>query len=155
MRVVKAFRELISGYEIDPIQVLRTSFKKGHYNEMIIVRGIEFTSLCAHHILPFYGRVHFAYIPRHTVVGLSKIPRIVDAFARRLQVQEALSEEIVDCFQKVVKPKGCAVCIEAHHMCMSIRGVRKERADMVTTSLRGIFEKDQSAKSEFLSSIKR
>ncbi len=122
---------------------------------MITVGDIGFTSLCAHHMLPFIGKCYFAYIPNKYIVGLSKIPRMIDILAHRLQVQETLSEEIVDCFQKTVKPRGCAIVIEASHMCMSIRGVKKEGAYMRTTALRGIFSKDESAKAEFLSGIGR
>lgn len=153
IRVVKALSELLSGYTQNPVKILNTSFNAGKYNEMIIVNDIEFTSLCAHHILPFMGKVHFAYIPRKNIVGLSKIPRLVEAFSRRLQLQENLAVQLVDTFQKVVKPLGCAVVIEAHHLCMSIRGVRKERASMRTNALRGIFLRDPAAKAEFFSSI--
>lgn len=154
LRVIKALSELLSGYRIDPKEILVTSFTSGKYNEMITVKDIGFSSLCAHHMLPFTGKVHFAYIPAGKIVGLSKIPRLIDALSRRLQVQENLSEEIVNTFQDIVKPRGCAVRIEAHHSCMSLRGVRKEGASMRTTALRGIFTTDDSAKSEFLSSIK-
>lgn len=152
-RVVKALSELISGYLVDPASILRTSFKAGNYNEMVTVGDIGFVSLCAHHMLPFTGKCYFAYIPNENVVGLSKIPRLIDAFSRRLQVQENLAEQIVDCFQTVVKPKGCAITIQGTHMCMSIRGVKKEGAYMTTTALRGIFQTDNSAKAEFLASI--
>ena len=153
-RVVKALRELIEGYYQDPVVILKTGFSKGTYNEMITVSNIKFTSLCAHHMLAFTGQVHFAYIPDKTIVGLSKIPRMVEAFSRRLQVQENLSEDIVDCFQSTVQPKGCAVRIEASHQCACVRGVKKEGMVMKTTALRGIFERDESAKHEFLASIR-
>lgn len=152
-RVVKALSELLGGYTVNPAQILTTSFNAGKYNEMVTVGDIGFVSLCAHHILPFTGKCYFAYIPNGHVVGLSKIPRLIDAFSHRLQVQETLAEQIVDCFQDTVKPKGCAITIEATHMCMSIRGVKKEGAYMRTTALRGIFQTDDSAKAEFLSSI--
>jgi GTP cyclohydrolase IA len=155
LRVVKALQELLSGYQVDVAETLTTSFEIGKYNQMITVQDIKFTSLCAHHMLPFFGRMHFAYIPDGKIVGLSKIPRMIDALSRRLQVQETLGEEIVTTFQNIVKPKGCALMIESTHMCMSIRGVRKEGALMRTTALRGIFEKDASAKAEFLSGVNR
>lgn len=154
-RVVKALLELTSGYAINPANILSTSFSAGKYNQMITVGNIKFTSLCSHHMLPFFGKVHFAYIPNRRIVGISKIPRIVEAFARRLQVQEDLTEEIATCFQTTVKPKGCAVLIEAQHLCMAIRGVKKEEAYMRTTALRGLFIKDESAKAEFLASVRR
>lgn len=152
-RIVKALSELLSGYSTDPAAILRTNFNSGKYNEMITVGDIGFTSLCAHHMLPFIGKCYFAYIPSNHIVGLSKIPRLIEAYAHRLQVQEALSEQIVDCFQSVVKPRGCAITIQANHLCMSIRGVRKEGAYMRTTALRGIFTTDESAKAEFLGSV--
>lgn len=152
-RVVKALSELLNGYKADPKVILKTNFNAGQYNEMITVGDVGFVSLCAHHLLPFLGKCYFAYIPNNRIVGLSKIPRLIEAFSHRLQVQETLSEQIVDCFQEVVKPRGCAITIEASHMCMSIRGVRKEGAYMRTTALRGIFQKDESAKAEFLASI--
>lgn len=154
-RVVKALTEMLNGYKQDPVEILKTSFSKGKYNEMITVGDIGFTSLCAHHMLPFIGKAYFAYIPNKHVVGLSKIPRIIEAFSRRLQFQEQLSDQIVDCFQKTVRPRGCAVLLQATHMCMSIRGVKKEGAWMRTTSLRGIFQTDPSAKAEFLASVNR
>ena len=152
-RCTKALHELLDGYDVDPAQILTTSFTAGKYDEMITVGDIRFTSLCAHHILPFFGRVYFAYIPKRRIVGLSKIPRIIEVFSHRLQVQENMTDQIADCFQRTVKPVGCAVLVEAHHMCMSIRGVKKE-GYMRTTALRGIFKRDASAKEEFLRSIK-
>jgi GTP cyclohydrolase IA len=153
-RVVKALSELLEGYHQDPERILETSFTSGKYNQMIIVSDVKFTSLCVHHILPFAGTVHFAYIPDKRIVGLSKIPRLIECFSRRLQVQEELSEQIVDSFYKIVKPRGCAISIRGTHSCAAIRGVKKEGMYMTTTALRGIFEIDTSAKSEFLSSIK-
>jgi GTP cyclohydrolase IA len=154
-RVAKALAELLEGYNQDPVKILETSFTSGNYNQMIIVRNIGFVSLCVHHILPFVGRVHFAYIPKDKIVGLSKIPRLVECFSKRLQVQEELSEQIVDAFQKIVGPKGCAISIEGVHSCASIRGVKKEGMIMETNALRGIFETDASAKAEFLASIRK
>lgn len=152
-RVAKALYELLEGYRQDPAEILKTGFSKGTYNQMVTVYDIDFTSLCAHHMLPFKGKAHFAYIPNKMVVGLSKIPRMVEALARRLQVQESLSEEIVEVFQKEVKPKGCAVLIEASHMCAGIRGVKKEGMGMRTVALRGIFLKDKAAHEEFLMTL--
>lgn len=152
-RVMKALGEMLCGYYQDPVEILKTGFGKGTYDEMITVGNIGFHSLCAHHLLSFTGKVHFAYIPNETIVGLSKIPRMVEALSRRLQVQEELSEQIVDCFQNTVKPRGCAVLIEGIHLCCGARGVRKEGVVMRTTSLRGIFKKDESAKAEFLAGV--
>ena len=154
-RVAKALYELLEGYRVNPAEILKTGFAKGTYNQMITVGDVKFTSLCAHHMLPFAGRAYFAYIPKKTVVGLSKIPRMIEAFARRLQVQEDLSEQIVDCFQKTVQPRGCAVLLDANHMCAGIRGVKKEGMYMRTTALRGVFLNDAAAHEEFLMSITR
>jgi len=152
-RVVRALCELTSGYTADPAAILKTRFSSGNYNQMVSVGPVPFASLCSHHVLPFSGFFYFSYIPGKLIVGLSKIPRMFEVFSNRLQVQEDLSEQVVDCFQKIVKPKGCAVLIEAQHMCMSLRGVKKA-GFMRTTALRGIFLKDESAKAEFLASVR-
>lgn len=152
VRFVKSLDEYFWGLKQDPEEILRKGFAPGNYDEMVLVRDIRFASLCAHHLLPFTGRIHFGYLPARRIVGLSKIPRLVEVYARRPQVQEQLASQIVDTFQKVVKPAGCGVVIEALHLCMAIRGVRKETAITRTTALRGIF-KDPSTKTEFLNAV--
>ena len=152
-RLVKSFKkDFFKGVAVDPKSVLTTLFSKRKYDEVIIVSNIHFTSFCAHHLLPFIGQVHFGYMPSTKIVGLSKIPRLVDALSRRLQVQENLTEEIADVFYDTVQPEGCGVVIEAMHTCMSVRGVEKQGAIIETTALRGRF-KDPSLKAEFLSQI--
>lgn len=151
-RVVKAYKDFFRGALEDPEKILTTSFHKEKYDEVVIVSNIEFTSFCAHHLLPFMGQVHFGYMPDEHIVGLSKIPRLINALSRRLQVQEKLSAEIVDIFFNLVKPKGCGVVVEAEHTCMSVRGVEKKGAITETTALRGNFQQ-ASMKSEFLAQI--
>ena len=153
-RIVRQLCELTNGYTADPVAILKTRFSSGNYNQMISVGPVPFASLCSHHVLPFTGFYYFAYIPNKKIVGLSKIPRMFEVFSHRLQVQEDLSEQVVDCFQRIVKPKGCAVLVEAQHMCMSLRGVKKS-GFMRTTALRGIFLTDESAKAEFLASVRK
>jgi GTP cyclohydrolase IA len=152
-RVVAAFKEYFSGVHQDPEEVLRQGFEPGPYDAMIFVKNIGFTSFCAHHLIPFIGKVHFAYLPAQRIVGLSKIPRLIEVYSHRPQVQENLSTQIVDTFMKVVTPHGCGVVIEAVHMCMSVRGVRKEDAVTRTTALRGAFIRPE-VKSEFLDGIR-
>jgi GTP cyclohydrolase IA len=152
-RMVAAYKEYFSGLNSDPEEVLRTGFEPGKYDAMIFVKNIGFTSFCAHHLIPFMGKVHFAYLPSQRIVGLSKIPRLIEVYSHRPQVQENLSDQIVDTFMKVVTPHGCGVVIEAVHMCMSIRGVRKEDAVTRTTALRGAFIRPE-VKSEFLDGIR-
>ncbi len=151
-RVVKAFKDYFSGVHHSPLEALNTTFDSA-CDEMIIVKDIRFTSFCAHHLAPFSGVVHFGYIPSGKIVGLSKIPRLIEILSRRPQVQEVLTSQIVDTFQDYIKPKGCAVAIEATHLCMAIRGVRKEGALTRTVGLRGVFKADPSTKQEFLNSI--
>jgi len=151
-RVVSAFTEYFSGVDEDPELVLKTGFQPGTYNEMVYVKDIEFVSFCAHHLAPFIGKAHFAYLPHEKIVGISKIPRLVEIYSRRPQVQEKLSSDIVDTFMKVVRPKGCGVVIEALHMCMAIRGIKK-RAITRTTALRGVFLTPE-CKGEFLDGVK-
>lgn len=153
-RFVEAFQEYFSGLKQNPEEVLRTGFEPGNYDEMIYVRNVRFTSFCAHHLSPFIGKVHFAYLPSRKIIGLSKIPRLIEIYSRRPQVQEKLSAEIVDTFQRIVQPKGCGVVIEAVHLCMTIRGVRKEEAETRTTALTGVF-RDSAVKSEFLDGIRK
>ncbi len=151
-RAAKAMQFLTQGYEQDPVEILTGAMFKESYNEMVIVKDIELYSLCEHHILPFFGKVHIAYIPNGYIVGLSKLPRIVDVFARRLQVQERLTEQILDCINDTLKPQGVAVVIEASHMCMMMRGVQKQNSVTTTSGFRGQFEKIET-RNEFLKLI--
>lgn len=151
-RVVKAFIEYFGGCFEDPIAALGKGFQSSS-DEMIYVNNIGFVSFCAHHLCPFMGRVHFAYIPKGRIVGLSKIPRLVEVFAKRPQLQEQLSDQLVGTFMDVLKPKGCGVVVEAYHTCMAIRGIKKEEAYTKTTALRGIFKTRASVKSEFLDGV--
>jgi GTP cyclohydrolase I len=154
LRVEKAFEFMCSGYKQKPKDILNDALFQSDSNEMVIVRDIEFYSLCEHHILPFFGKVSVAYIPDGKVVGLSKIPRIVNAYARRLQIQERLTEEIADAIMEVVKPKGVGVVISARHMCMEMRGVEKAFSVTDTSALRGIFLKNSSTRNEFFNMVK-
>ena len=151
-RAAKAMQFLTQGYNQDPVDILKSAMFKESYNEMVIVKDIELYSLCEHHILPFFGKVHIAYIPNGYIVGLSKLPRIVDVFARRLQVQERLTEQILDCINDTLKPQGVAVVIEASHMCMMMRGVQKQNSITTTSGFRGQFEKNET-RNEFLKLI--
>ncbi|MCL4147608.1 UNVERIFIED_CONTAM: hypothetical protein GTU68_011848 [Idotea baltica] len=151
-RAAKAMQFLTQGYDQDPVEILKGAMFKESYNEMVIVKDIELYSLCEHHILPFFGKVHIAYIPNGQIVGLSKLPRIVDVFARRLQVQERLTEQILDCINNTLKPQGVAVVIEASHMCMMMRGVQKQNSTTTTSGFRGQFEKIET-RNEFLKLI--
>lgn len=152
-RVAKMYSELLAGVKEDPASVLRTSFEEAAYNEMITVEGIDFISVCAHHLLPFYGVCNFAYLPDKKIVGLSKIPRMVDILSRRPQVQERLTQQLVDVFQEVVQPLGCGAMIRAWHGCVACRGVRKANVRMRTTALRGYFLEKPEVKAEFLAGI--
>ncbi|MFD1163001.1 GTP cyclohydrolase I FolE [Hwangdonia seohaensis] len=151
-RAAKAMQFLTQGYNQDPVEVLKSAMFKESYNEMVIVKDIELYSLCEHHILPFFGKAHIAYIPNGQIVGLSKLPRIVDIFARRLQVQERLTEQVLDCINDTLKPQGVAVVIEASHMCMMMRGVQKQNSITTTSGFRGQFEKIET-RNEFLKLI--
>ena len=151
-RAAKAMKFLTKGYEQDPKQILQGAMFEESYNEMVIVKKIELYSLCEHHILPFFGKAHIAYIPNGHIVGLSKIPRVVDVFARRLQVQERLTEQILDCINDTLKPQGVAVVIEASHMCMMMRGVQKQNSTTTTSGFRGAF-KESNTRNEFLKLI--
>ncbi|MFT4899166.1 MAG: GTP cyclohydrolase I [Flavobacteriales bacterium] len=151
-RVAKSLQFLLHGYDVDPIEIMNSALFNEAYDEMVIVKNIEIYSMCEHHMLPFFGKAHIAYIPNGKIVGLSKIPRVVDAFARRLQVQERLTTEIRDCIQKVLQPKGVAVVIEASHMCMQMRGVQKQNSTTTSSSFTGAFEKDSTRK-EFINLI--
>jgi GTP cyclohydrolase I len=152
MRAAKAMKFLTEGYEKDPKQILQSAMFSEHYNEMVIVKDIELYSLCEHHMLPFFGKAHIAYIPNGKIVGLSKIPRVVEVFARRLQVQERLTEQILDCINDTLQPKGVAVVVEASHMCMMMRGVQKQNSTTTTSGFRGTF-KETDTRNEFLKLI--
>ena len=151
-RASKAMQFLTSGYEMDAEEILKSALFDEDYSEMVIIKDIELYSLCEHHILPFFGKAHIAYIPNGRIVGLSKIPRVVDVFARRLQVQERLTDQIVTCINKVLEPAGVAVVIEASHMCMMMRGVQKQNSVTTTSAFRGAF-KDIETRTEFLKLI--
>ena len=151
-RAAKAMQFLTQGYHQDAAEILNSAMFKESYDEMVIVKDIELYSLCEHHILPFFGKAHIAYIPDGQIVGLSKLPRIVDVFARRLQVQERLTEQILECINTTLKPKGVAVVIEAAHMCMMMRGVQKQNSVTTTSGFRGAFENIET-RTEFLKLI--
>jgi GTP cyclohydrolase I len=149
-RVARTMQFLTQGYDIDPTAVLNSAKFKEEYQQMVLVKDIEMYSLCEHHLLPFYGKVHVAYIPNGYITGLSKIARVVDAFSHRLQVQERLTLEIRDCIHNTLKPLGVAVVIEAAHMCMQIRGVQKQNSTTVTSAFTGTFLKDNRTREEFI-----
>ncbi len=151
-RVAKAMQFLTHGYDLNPEEILKSALFKEDYSQMVIVKDIEVYSMCEHHMLPFFGKAHVAYIPNGCVVGLSKIPRIVDAFARRLQVQERLTNEIRDCIQNTMKPLGVAVVIECSHLCMQMRGIQKQNSVTTTSAFTGEFLKD-TTRQEFISLI--
>ena len=154
-RVAKAMQFLTKGYHEDPEAILRSAmFQEEDYKQMVIVKDIDFYSLCEHHMLPFFGKVHVAYIPKSHITGLSKIPRVVDVFARRLQIQERLTKQIKDCIQKTLDPAGVMVVIEAQHMCMQMRGVEKQNSLTVTSVFSGVFEQAEK-REEFMNLIKR
>ncbi|MEE9608578.1 MAG: GTP cyclohydrolase I FolE [Myxococcota bacterium] len=153
-RVAKALRYFCQGYAQDPLAILNGALYDVSYDEMVIVRDIDFYSLCEHHILPFFGRVHVAYVPNGRVVGLSKIPRLVEMFAQRLQVQERMTTAIAETLDKVLEPKGVAVVVESIHLCMMMRGVKQQNAFAITSSLRGEFEQDSKTRSEFMELIR-
>ena len=153
-RVAKAYQFLTHGYRLDPEAILRSALFTEDYSEMILVRDIEVYSLCEHHMLPFFGKAHVAYIPNGKIVGLSKIPRLVDAFARRLQVQERLTLQIRDCIQDVLAPEGVAVVIEAQHMCMMMRGAEKQNSSTTTSAMSGVFLDHIHTRAEFMRLIR-
>lgn len=148
-RVAKALQYLTHGYDLNPAEILRSAMFKEDYSQMVIVKDIEIYSLCEHHLLPFFGKAHVAYIPNGHIVGLSKIPRVVDAFARRLQVQERLTNEIRDCIQNTLSPAGVAVVIECKHLCMSMRGIQKQNSVTTTSAFTGAFENEKT-RAEFM-----
>jgi GTP cyclohydrolase I len=154
LRVAKAYRFLTKGYSEDPVALLNGALFDVSYDEMVLVKDIGFYSLCEHHMLPFFGRIHVAYIPNGKVVGLSKIPRLVQMFARRLQVQERLTMQIAEIIEKVLAPRGVAVVAEAIHLCMMMRGVEQQNAFAITSSLKGEFQSDPKTRSEFMELIR-
>ena len=152
-RVAKAMQFLTHGYGLDPDGIIGQAIFHEAYSEMVIVKDIEVYSLCEHHMLPFFGKAHVAYIPDGKIVGLSKVPRVVDAYARRLQVQERLTIEIRDCIQRTLQPKGVAVVLECSHMCMQMRGVEKQNSTTTTSAFTGIFLKNDSTRKEFINLV--
>lgn len=154
-RVARMYSELLSGYHVDPVAMINGALFNITYDEMVLVRDIEFYSLCEHHVLPFMGRVHVAYIPDGRVIGLSKIPRIVDMYARRLQVQERMTRQIADYLRDLLKPQGVAVVVEAVHLCSMMRGVKKHDARMTTSAMHGAFRANLATRQEFLDNISR
>ena len=149
-RVAKAMQFLTHGYDLDPTAILKSAIFTEKYSQMVLVKDIEVYSLCEHHMLPFFGKAHIAYVPDGRITGLSKIPRVVDAFARRLQVQERLTKQIADLMEETLDPAGVAVLIEASHMCMMMRGVEKQHSATTTSALRGVFTTDQGMRETFL-----
>src|SRR5262249_34395963 len=154
-RMAKALQFLTRGHQEDPHDILRGALFDVEYDEMVIVKDIEMFSLCEHHVLPFFGKVHVAYIPKGKVIGLSKIPRLVEGFARRLQVQERMTRQIADAIQDAIAPQGGGVVIEARHLCMMMRGVEKQHSAAVTSSMLGCFRDEQETRTEFLSLIRQ
>jgi len=153
-RVQHAYEFLTKGYDQDPEQMLKKALFTVSYDEMVIVKDVEMFSLCEHHILPFFGKVHIAYIPNGKVIGLSKIPRLIEIFSRRLQIQERLTLQIAESIQKTIQPQGVGVVIEARHLCMMMRGVEKQHSAAVTSSMLGCFRDNQETRTEFLSLIR-
>jgi GTP cyclohydrolase IA len=154
-RIARMYTELLSGYQMDPVAVVNDALFEIKYDEMVLVRDIEFYSLCEHHMLPFMGRVHVAYIPDGKVLGISKIPRIVELYARRLQVQERMTRQIADFIRDLLHPQGVAVVVEALHLCMSMRGVQKNNARLTTSAMHGAFRANLATRQEFLENISR
>ena len=153
-RVANSMRFLTQGYDQDPVEILNNAIFEEDYDEMVLVKDIDFYSLCEHHLLPFFGRAHVAYIPNGRIVGLSKLPRMVEMFARRLQVQERLTKEIAETLDKVLRPRGVAVVVESIHLCMMMRGVGQQNAFAISSSLRGVFQEDSKTRAEFMELIR-
>lgn len=153
-RVAKAMQFLTQGYDQNPQEILKSAMFAEKYDEMVIVKDIEVYSLCEHHMLPFFGKCHIAYIPNGHIVGLSKFPRMIDAFSRRLQVQERLTDQIRDCLDETLNPQGVAVCIEAQHLCMQMRGVQKQSSITTTSAFSGAFMEEDITRQEFMSLVK-
>ena len=154
-RVARMYAELLSGYNADPLKIINGALFHINYDEMVLVRDIEFYSLCEHHMLPFLGRAHVAYLPKGKVIGLSKIPRIVEMYARRLQVQERMTRQIADLLQEILEPQGVAVVVEAMHLCSMMRGIKKHNARMTTSAMHGAFRANLATRQEFLENISR
>lgn len=154
-RVEKSLRFLTSGYQADIPQILNGALFTVDYSEMVIVKDIDFYSLCEHHLLPFFGKCHVAYIPKTQVIGLSKIPRLVDVFSRRLQVQERLTNQIAECIRDAIDPLGVGVVMQGTHLCMAMRGVEKQNSSTVTSAMLGTFRSDARTRSEFLQLVQR
>ncbi len=152
-RVAKSMKFLTSGYDINPDDLIKQAIFHEEYSEMVLVKNIDIYSLCEHHMLPFFGKAHVAYIPNGKIVGLSKIPRVIDAYSRRLQVQERLTIEIRDCIQRTLEPKGVAVVIECCHMCMQMRGVQKQNAQTTTSAFTGLFLSNDATRKEFINLV--
>lgn len=152
-RVAEAYEFLTQGYTKDIKEILNGAIFEEKYNEMVIVKDIDFYSMCEHHLLPFYGKVHIAYVPNGKIIGLSKLPRVVDVFARRLQVQERLTQEIADTLDEILQPDGVAVVVEGYHMCMMMRGVEKQNSITTTSAVHGTFQEDARTRTEFLNLI--
>ncbi|MCA9991168.1 MAG: GTP cyclohydrolase I FolE [Ardenticatenaceae bacterium] len=152
-RVARMYDEILAGYHVDPVKLVNGALFDVEYDEMIVVKEIEYFSMCEHHMLPFFGRVHVAYIPSDKVIGLSKIPRIVEMYARRLQVQERMTRQIADMIDEILQPRGVAVVVEGSHMCSMMRGVKKEHPRMVTTALLGEFKENETLRKEFMSQL--
>jgi GTP cyclohydrolase IA len=154
-RVADSLRHLTEGYGLDPAEIVGDALFSEEYDDMVVVRDVNFFSLCEHHLLPFFGRVHVAYLPKGKVVGLSKVPRIVDAFAHRLQLQERLTRQIAEALNEVLEPNGVAVVIEARHLCLEMRGVEKQDSDALTSCMLGAFRDDSRPRAEFLDLINK
>ncbi len=154
-RVAKMYDELLAGYDVDPVALVNGALFDVEYDEMIVVKDIEFFSMCEHHMLPFYGRAHVAYIPGEKIIGLSKIPRIVEMFARRLQVQERMTRQIAELIDEVLSPQGVAVVVEGSHLCSMMRGVKKEHPRMITSTMLGSFKENSMTRSEFMQHLRQ
>ena len=154
-RMERSMAFLTRGYEMDPKSVLHDALFDVEYDEMVIVKDVEFFSMCEHHLLPFFGKAQVAYVPNGKVIGLSKVPRLVDVFARRLQVQERLTTQIADAIMDAIEPQGVAVILEAQHLCMMMRGVEKQHSETVTSAMRGVFKEQMQTRNEFLSLVRR
>ena len=152
-RISRMYKELTIGYRVSPQEIINGAIFDIKYDEMVIVKDIEFYSLCEHHLLPFFGTCHVAYVPNGKIIGLSKIPRIVEVFSRRLQVQEKMTVEIADFLNKVLNPEGVVVVVEAYHLCLAMRGIKKSKAKMLTSAMHGVFKDDERTRIEFLSFI--
>jgi len=154
-RVANMYDELLEGYSINPVELLNGAMFDVEYDEMVVVKDIDFYSLCEHHMLPFYGKAHVGYLPNEKVIGLSKIPRLVEMFARRLQVQERMTQQIASTLEELIQPAGIGVVVEAQHLCAAMRGVRKPNTTMTTSAVRGLFKKNASTREEFFSHVRQ